>query len=51
MSEKVAYARRFQPYDWLIGSGEYLNNVEADMQKQGLKCWRACASATTAATS
>lgn len=37
MSEKVAYARRFQPYDWLIGSGEYLNNVEADMQKQGLE--------------
>ncbi|UGA39775.1 cache domain-containing protein [Chromobacterium haemolyticum] len=37
MSEKVAYARRFGPYNWLIGSGEYLNNVETDMQKQGLE--------------
>lgn len=36
MAEKVAYARRFEPFGWLIGGGEYVSNVAADLQKQGL---------------
>ena len=36
MADKVAYARRFAPYNWLIGSGEYLANVEAELQQQAL---------------
>ncbi len=37
MSEKVAYSRRFEPYDWLIGGGEYVLNVEDDLQQQALQ--------------
>ncbi|WP_293763586.1 EAL domain-containing protein [uncultured Aquitalea sp.] len=36
MSEKIAYSRRFAPYDWLIGSGEYLANVDSRLQQQAL---------------
>ncbi|WP_217450693.1 bifunctional diguanylate cyclase/phosphodiesterase [Vogesella oryzae] len=36
MAEKIAYARYFAPYRWLIGGGEYVPNVEADLQRQGL---------------
>ena len=36
MAEKVAYARRFEPFGWLIGGGEYVSNVAADLQNQGL---------------
>lgn len=36
MADKIAYARHFAPYDWLIGSGEYLANVEAELQQQAL---------------
>ncbi|MFC3532757.1 EAL domain-containing protein [Vogesella facilis] len=36
MAEKIAYVRYFAPYRWLIGGGEYLRNVEADLQQQGL---------------
>lgn len=36
MAEKVAYARRFEPLGWLIGGGEYVDNVAKDLQKQGL---------------
>jgi len=36
MSEKVAYSRHFAPYGWVIGSGEYIANVEASLQQQAI---------------
>ena len=36
LADKIAYARRFEPLGWLIGAGEYVANVEQDMQRQGL---------------
>ncbi|MBI3145787.1 MAG: EAL domain-containing protein [Pseudogulbenkiania sp.] len=36
MADKIAYARRFEPFGWLIGAGEYVANVERDLQQQGL---------------
>lgn len=30
---KVTYVRHFEPYDWIVGTGEYLDNFEADIQK------------------
>jgi signal transduction histidine kinase len=31
MVEKVAYVRYFAPYDWLVGAGDYVPAVEADI--------------------
>ncbi|MEJ8676312.1 bifunctional diguanylate cyclase/phosphodiesterase [Chromobacterium amazonense] len=36
MDDKITYARRFPHYNWLIGSGEYISNVETALQQQGL---------------
>ncbi|XLM21124.1 cache domain-containing protein, partial [Chromobacterium piscinae] len=36
MDDKITYARRFPYYNWLIGSGEYISNVETALQQQGL---------------
>lgn len=36
MAEKIAYARQFSRYRWLIGSGEYIANVEASLQQRAL---------------
>ncbi|MFC3626705.1 EAL domain-containing protein [Vogesella amnigena] len=36
MSDKIAYVRYFAPYNWLIGGGEYLRNMQEDLQRQGL---------------
>jgi signal transduction histidine kinase len=33
---QVAYSRQFAPYGWLIGSGEYIANVEAELQQRAL---------------
>jgi len=33
MAEKLSYVRYFEPYDWLIGTGDYLYKWE-EMQKQ-----------------
>lgn len=33
MADKLSYVRYFEPYDWLIGTGDYLYEWE-DMQKQ-----------------
>ncbi|MBS4017411.1 MAG: cache domain-containing protein [Dechloromonas sp.] len=33
MADKLAYVRYFEPYDWLIGTGDYLHNWE-ELQKQ-----------------
>ena len=33
---KIAYIRHFEPYDWLIGTGEYLDDVVNDIQQEVL---------------
>jgi diguanylate cyclase (GGDEF)-like protein/PAS domain S-box-containing protein len=36
MADKISYVRRFEPLNWLIGSGEYVAFADADLQRQGL---------------
>jgi PAS domain S-box-containing protein len=33
---KIAYIKHFEPFDWLIGTGEYLNDVVNDIQQEVL---------------
>jgi len=33
---KIAYVKRFAPFDWVIGTGEYLDDVEKDIQQETL---------------
>lgn len=35
--QKVGYAKHFAPYDWFIGTGEYVVDVEAYIQKRMLQ--------------
>ncbi len=35
--DKVSYIFTFKPFNWIIGTGEYLDNVTAQMQKEALK--------------
>lgn len=37
MADKIAYARVFEPFGWLIGSGEYLSKIEHLLQQQALR--------------
>jgi diguanylate cyclase (GGDEF)-like protein len=32
--EKIGYGKYFAPYDWYIGTGEYLEDVENDIQRE-----------------
>ncbi|HJW02863.1 MAG TPA: cache domain-containing protein [Azospira sp.] len=41
MADKIAYVRRFEPFGWLIGSGEYLFKIEEDLQREALDRLRA----------
>ncbi|MDP3538550.1 MAG: cache domain-containing protein [Azonexus sp.] len=34
MADKLAYVRHFEPYDWLIGTGDYTYKWEAAQQKE-----------------
>ncbi|MDB1124027.1 bifunctional diguanylate cyclase/phosphodiesterase [Vibrio algarum] len=34
--EKVGFGKRFEPYNWMIGTGEYLSDVESDVKKKVL---------------
>ncbi len=34
---KIAFIRYFEPYNWLIGTGEYLDDVEAEIQREVLE--------------
>ncbi len=34
---KMAFVKRFEPYDWIIGTGEYLEDVRADIQQETLQ--------------
>ncbi|MBY0453687.1 MAG: EAL domain-containing protein [Burkholderiaceae bacterium] len=36
MAEKLAYVRHFAPYDWLIGTGDYLYEWEARQKKEAM---------------
>ena len=43
MGDKVAYVRHFAPYDWLIGTGDYLHeweNLQQQEAKQRLRALR-----------
>ena len=33
---KISYVKRFKPFNWVIGTGAYVADVTADMQKQAL---------------
>ncbi|MBA5763564.1 cache domain-containing protein [Vibrio sp. 404] len=35
--EKIGYGRHFVPYDWIIGSGEYVEDVEKQIQQNILR--------------
>ncbi|MFO7887795.1 MAG: cache domain-containing protein [Eubacteriales bacterium] len=35
--QKISFVKKFEPYNWYIGTGEYLLNVENDIQKEILK--------------
>lgn len=37
MAEKIAYVRSFEPFGWVIGAGEYLYKIDADLQREALK--------------
>ncbi len=41
MTEKIAYVRVFEPFGWLIGSGEYLTKIDQLLQRQALQQLRA----------
>ena len=34
---KIAFIKRFEPYDWLLGTGEYPDDVQADIQAELLE--------------
>ncbi len=34
---KIAFVKHFEPYDWFIGTGEYLDNMEKDIQEEVLE--------------
>lgn len=37
MREKIAYVELFEPLNWIIGTGDYLYQVENDLKQQALK--------------
>ncbi len=37
MSEKIGFARYFEPLDWWIGTGEYIADMETDIQAESLE--------------
>jgi len=41
MAEKFAYVRRFEPFDWLIGAGEYTSALQERLQREALDRLRA----------
>ncbi|MCI0470109.1 MAG: cache domain-containing protein [Candidatus Aminicenantes bacterium] len=37
MNKKITYLKLFEPYRWIIGTGEYLDEVEKDIQENVIK--------------
>jgi hypothetical protein len=35
--DKISYIRHFEPYDWIIGTGEYLDDMEKIIQKEAIE--------------
>ena len=35
--EKVGYVKHFKPYNWFVGTGEYVEDFESDLKKRLLK--------------
>lgn len=35
--DKIAYIKHFEPFDWFIGTGEYLGDTEQDLQNEALE--------------
>lgn len=40
MSDKLAYVRLFEPFDWIIGAGDYLYRIENDLKEETLRRFR-----------
>ncbi|MBI3444063.1 MAG: cache domain-containing protein [Magnetospirillum sp.] len=36
MADKIAYVRHFAPFDWLIGTGQYVSDVEGKLKGEAL---------------
>ncbi|OAN43025.1 hypothetical protein A6A04_10035 [Paramagnetospirillum marisnigri] len=36
MADKIAYVRHFKPFNWLIGTGHYVADVEASLKQEAL---------------
>ena len=34
MREKIAFVARFEPYNWLVGTGDYVFNIQEDLQQE-----------------
>lgn len=32
--KKITFVKKFEPYDWYMGTGEYIDDVEQDIQKE-----------------
>lgn len=41
MQDKFAYVRRFEPFNWLIGTGEYVDALEYKLKRESLSRLRA----------
>lgn len=37
MADKIAYVRLFKPFDWLIGTGQYVGDVESVLKHEALE--------------
>jgi methyl-accepting chemotaxis protein len=35
--DKVSYVKLFKPYNWVVGTGEYVDNVTAKLQEEALR--------------
>jgi len=40
MSDKLAYVRLFEPYGWIVGTGDYLEKWEQRLQKEAIERMR-----------
>ncbi len=34
---KISFVKYFEPFDWFIGTGEYLDDIESDLKKEALE--------------
>lgn len=37
MFEKIGFSKHFKPYDWWIGTGEYIEDFQRDIQKEAIE--------------